>query len=387
MKHCFLLLFSVLFFMPARAYSVDQLQVSLLTVEPRADHVYTVYGHTALRLYDPAQQIDEVFNWGMFDFDAPNFLYRFVRGETDYSLGHSSFPHFLYAYQVGNATVIEQILNLSPEGKERLLQQISLNLQPENLIYRYNFLFDNCTTRVRDLIEQSAPELTYPAPPAPTTFRHLIHSCTASHAWMTFGIDLIIGSGADSLISIRQELFLPQKLSEALVPPLVLSSQEVLTSVPEAVGRRPWWDSPVVFGYILLTGYAIAVALGWRKRRPLRMGFAPLFLVAGAAGCLLAFMATFSLHPCVSGNWNLGWLHPLQLLAFVGYWRKWKGLFIRILYIYHSINCAALGGLLLGWQWLPQRLHPADIPLILCLLLASVYWIIYNEKEKRRLNG
>ncbi|MDR2804317.1 MAG: DUF4105 domain-containing protein, partial [Dysgonamonadaceae bacterium] len=383
MKRYFLWFISILLSIPAHAYQTDSLQVSLLTIEPRTNQVYTIYGHTALRLCDPSQQMDIVFNWGTFDFSAPHFLYRFIRGETDYFLSYANYEQFLYAYTRENAAVIEQILDLPPEGKNLLLQKLSINLQPENLIYRYNFLFDNCTTRVRDLIEQSRPGLIYPDQTDKTTFRTLIHSCTEPYPWMTFGIDLLIGSGADSLISVRQELFLPVKLSEALdksvflptahpdVAPVVLSSQPVLTAVSQPEVRRSFWESPVRVGYFILLIYSIIIIVGRIKHRPLKGWFVPLFFIAGASGCLLAFMAVFSYHPCVSPNWNLLWLHPFHLIAFAGYLNNWRShsVWTKVLFWYHAGNFVLLCGLLLGGHWMPQTFHPADIPFILCLAL------------------
>ncbi|MDR1527704.1 MAG: DUF4105 domain-containing protein [Dysgonamonadaceae bacterium] len=400
MKRCFLLFIAFLSFLPAQAYQTDRLQVSLLTVEPRNIQLYTVYGHTALRLYDPSQQIDMVLNWGTFDFDAPHFLYRFIRGETDYFLSYSTYEQFLYVYQWGNATVIEQILDLPPEGKDVLLEKLSINLQPENRVYRYNFLFDNCTTRVRDLIEQSSSGLVYPDQTEKTTFRKWIHSCTESYPWMTFGIDLLIGSGADSLISARQELFLPVRLKEAFdesrlldLKPLVVSSVQVLTAVPEPDPRREIGESPFMVGCLIVLIYIISAMIGRKKNRPFKAWFAPLFLLAGAAGCLLAFMAAFSYHPCVSPNWNLLWLHPLHLLALADWIRHdqntvcggWQiqPVLTRTLFGYHAVNFVLLCGLLLGWRWIPQTLNPATIPFILCLLLASGYWIWINRKHLR----
>jgi hypothetical protein len=379
----FLLLF--LMYMPVRVCAADGLQVSLLTVEPRANRVYTVYGHTALRLCDVSQEMDVVLNWGMFDFQAPHFLYRFIRGETDYFLSGALYEEFIESYREGNATVREQWLDLSEEGKEWLLAQLAVNLLPENRMYRYNFLFDNCTTRVRNLIEGSAPGLTYPAAERGVSFRELIHSCTEPYAWMTFGIDLLIGCGADSVIGVREALFLPMGLSEVLEgsvvasrggAPVVLRSEQVLTGMPEETGR--WGGlSPVMVGYGLLVVLVAGVVMGRRCRRWTEWGFALLFLAAGAAGCLLGFMGLFSLHPCVSGNWNLLWLHPLQLVGSAGFvWGRRLGRRAGGgVLVYQGMNMVVLVGLLVMWRGLPQVMHPAGIPLVLGLVLGAGYWI------------
>jgi hypothetical protein len=383
MKRCYFLWLTLTLLPLAPEARADHLQVSLLTVDPRDSQVYTLYGHTALRLSDPTQQIDAVFNWGTFDFHAPHFLYRFVRGETDYFLSLSTYEQFLFAYRLDNARVVEQVLSLSPEGKAALLEKLNHHLLPENRTYRYDFLFDNCTTRVRDLIEQCIPGISYPQTAIKTTFRKQIHSCTASHRWMTFGIDLVIGNGADSLIGTRQELFLPVRLKETLdksqaAGPVVASTREVLAAAPES-GSAAGGCSPSLVGFLLLAlGLLMAIA-GWKQRRSYPLAFVLLFTVAGAAGCVLAFMAAFSSHPCLWPNWNLLWLHPLHLLAAIGSVGRF---FPRVvLRSYHTVNVVLLCSLLLLWNAIPQALHPANVPFILCLALASGYWILTNKNQ------
>jgi hypothetical protein len=378
MRHYLFYILVLLISLPAKAFETKKLQVSLLTIMPRPDEVYTVYGHTALRLYDPEQQTDAVFNWGTFDFNASHFLYRFVKGETDYFLSVTDYKHFLYTYSHGNATVVEQILDITPEGKEKLFQILALNIQPENVMYRYNFLFDNCTTRVRDIIENcTGQSLVYPEQIEKTTFRKLIHSCTKPYPWMTFGIDLLIGSGADSLIHFRQELFLPLHLKKALdqslvqaSTPIVISEERILTAVFKDTPKLNFWASPLVTGFLIFSFYLLITWAGWIKKRQLKGIFAPLFFAAGAAGCLIGFVTLFSYHPCTSPNWNLLWLHPFHWIAFAGYFFKKTYPF---LFWYHTINLILLSAVLIGWHWLPQTLNTADIPYILCLGLASGY--------------
>ncbi|MDR0865913.1 MAG: DUF4105 domain-containing protein [Candidatus Symbiothrix sp.] len=382
----FFLLLSAL--LPVRAWETDSLQVSLLTVMPRPNEVYTIYGHTALRIQDPVQKIDAVFNWGTFDFNTPHFLYRFVKGETDYFLSVSDYDRFIYVYSLGNADIVEQLLAVSPEGKTEIMNRLSTNLQPENLIYRYNFLFDNCTTRIRDLIEQGSDgRLVYPEQTEIVTFRDLIHSCTNPYPWMTFGIDLLIGSGADSLISVRQELFLPEKLMNAVdKSPLIIASNQVLTSLPEPVSEQRFWDSPLKIGFLILLIYITLAAAGIvsriKRSKPFSIfhfPFSILFLIAGLAGCIVAFTTLFSYHPCTSPNWNLLWLHPFHLIAFVGYLFKKSYRFISW---YHAVNLVLLSVLLLGGYWIPQQLNPANIPFILCLGLASGCYWVYGARGK-----
>ena len=394
MKHYLLILLIALSFPSLKAWSIDSLQISLLTVEPRPNEVYTIYGHTALRIYDPTKGKDSVFNYGTFDTSVPNFLFNFVLGKTDYYLSVSTYEQFLYVYSLENVTVIEQVLDISPSGKQEILQMLAINLLPENLIYRYDFLFDNCTTRIRDIIENyNGGTLIYPEQSEKVTFRDLIHSCTYPYPWMTFGIDLLIGNGADSLICLRQELFLPMRLKEVLDEsyvltteneqhPIIISSKNVLVSNPEPIAKLRFWERPIKIGFLLFLIYILIALDGYAKKRKQKVAFGLLFFIAGIAGLLVGFITLFSYHPCTSPNWNLLWLHPFHLIAFVGYFFKKSYRFITC---YHLVNLLLLSGLLIGWYWIPQVLNVATIPFILCLGLASGYWLYITKKQKQKI--
>jgi hypothetical protein len=373
----------------AKSQSYDNLQVSLLTVKPSPTEVYTIYGHTAMRLFDPSNNMDLVLNWGMFDSHAPNFIFHFVRGETDYYFTTMDYNAFFLEYSWKNTTITEQILSIPNEDKEALIRLISVNLRPENRNYRYNFLFDNCTTRPRDIIEKCCGgKLAYPVQTEKITFRDLIHSCTNPYPWMAFGIDLVIGNGADSLISIRQELFLPENLMNTLEQatvttpngdefPAVVSSKIILQSSDEEISQLTFWDSPLKIGFVIFLIYLVLVVVGHYKKRCFRLPFALLFLVAGIGGCIVAIICFFSVHPCTNPNWNILWLHPLHFIGFAGFLFKKSYPLFRW---YHGINFVLLSGFLLGWHWIPQELNLACIPFILCLWMISGYRTIKSFK-------
>ncbi|MDR0769558.1 MAG: DUF4105 domain-containing protein [Dysgonamonadaceae bacterium] len=372
-----LIFIPILFFsslMQSRAN--DDLQVSLLTVMPRSKAVYTIYGHTALRLYSPSRSIDAVLNWGTFDTGKPNFIYHFLLGETDYFLSVTSTESFMIFYQIENVTVVEQVLDIPDRGKELLLQMVQTNFLPENIEYRYNIFFNNCTTRPRDIIEKiCGGTLIYPKLEEPVTIRNLVHGCTKHYPWMEFGIDLIIGSGADSLISVHTEMFLPERLMDLLgrsfvkTPdsaeyPLIRSSQTILLSKDnETIKDRAPFAKPLVVTIIILLIYICTAIFGFNLR-----GGVLLFLFAALAGCIIAAFVFLSDHPCTSPNWNMLWLHPLHLIGFVGFLYKKQYAVFRW---YHGINFTLLSGFLLGWYWIPQALNIAFIPLIGCLWLVS----------------
>ncbi|MDR0507661.1 MAG: DUF4105 domain-containing protein [Dysgonamonadaceae bacterium] len=381
------LLFNIFFAKAQTNY--DNLQVSLLTVAPRSSEIYTIYGHTALYLYDPVLKIDTVLNWGTFNTDIPYFLFRFIAGETDYFLSASSGYVFYYLYTKENVTVTKQVLNIPNEKKEALYNMLMYNLAPENCEYRYNFLFDNCTTRPRNIIEQfCGGKLLYPEQAKKPTFRDLIHSCTKFYPWMSFGIDLIIGSGADSLLSFRQELFLPENLMRALDRatvisdngtkyPVVTSSEIIIHSSIDEISEPEYPNSPFVTGIVILLIYLVLAVTKDAGKLICRIPFAFLFLTAGLAGCLIAFLSFISYHPCTQYNWNIVWLHPFHFLGFAGFFFKKSYFLIRW---YHWINLALLLVLLLAWFLIPQQLNPANVPYMLCLGVVSAKQVIKSKK-------
>jgi hypothetical protein len=391
MKRIFFLLLLIISFLTVKSETYDSLQVSLLTIAPRSKAVYTVYGHTALRLFDPSQKTDVVFNWGVFDFDKPNFIYRFVKGETDYSLSTSPTDYFNFAYSRDGAMIIEQVLNIPDSEKEGLVTMLETNLLPENVEYRYNFFFDNCTTRPRNIIEKfCGGELVYPAEMKPVTFRQLVHGCTHPYPWVEFGIDCVIGSGADSLISTRSGLFLPERLMETLnhsfviYPdgskiPLVNSSETIVHSAEEIQApESKIWDSPCNVGYIIFLISIGLLILDFFKKRYSHLFLSLLFLVAGIGGCIVFMICFFSVHPCTNPNWNILWLHPLHFIGCIGFGFKKSYPLFRW---YHGINFVLLSGLLLCWHWIPQELNPASVPFILSLWIISGYKLVFVSKK------
>ncbi|GHT77683.1 membrane protein [Bacteroidia bacterium] len=351
----------------------------MITIVPHSNEIYTVYGHSALHLSNPAQNLDAVLNWGTFNFHTPFFLYRFMKGETDYFLSYVTYEEFIEYSQKENITVIEQQLELSTEAKEQIFSLIIGNFLPENLYYRYDFLYDNCTTRIRDLIEKGTGHyLADPDTVGKVTYRELLHDCTKPYPWITFGLDLLIGSGADAPVTPRQELFLPMKLMDAVEnSSLVISENQILTAQNRVETQPKFWQSPWAAGILLLLIYSTIIVFGIVKHRRFRGALAVLFLVAGLSGIIIAFTTLFSLHPCTSPNWNLLWLHPFHLIAFAGCLFKKS---YRWVFWYHAVNFVILSALLIGWHGLPQQLNIADWPYILCLWIASGYWL-YSVKR------
>ena len=332
----------------------DSLEISLLTCAPH-DEIYSLYGHTAIRIEDPTQHLDMVVNYGLFDSSAPYFVLRFIFGLTDYSMGFTSFERFCQEYSYYGSEVTQQKLSLTAADKAEIMAAISVNALPENVVYRYNYFYDNCTTRARDmLVDHLGGKVCYHTAPTPSvSFRDLVHECTAGHPWARFGNDMLLGLQADRPIGLRQQQFLPRNLmrdfahativdEKGVARPLVSNEAVVVEPRTSAGDQGGFPLSPQACALILL-GITIAITLVERFTRRIFWGYDMLLLLsAGLAGILL-FLMVFSEHPTVRVNLQLLLLNPLPLVFLCSvvkslrkslshiWWRIWEVLIILFL--------------------------------------------------------
>ena len=361
----------------------DNAKISLLTVSPWTGAIYSLYGHTVLKVEDDSTGIDAAFNYGYFDPSQPYFIYHFIKGETDYVLGVTNYQDFLIENQLKGLEVVEQELNLSTEQKQQLWDELYINSLPENRRYRYNFLYDNCATRPRDIVENIIQKpVLYPSTKSNQTFRDLIHECVNEFKWMKFGIDLVIGSDADKFITDREKMFLPHYLMEAfrdanvhqydtINTPLVKSTDILLKSDNKDVSKSEWFTmKPVAVAFVLLiiTLLISFFQARYKHFKTARIYDTILFSMAGIAGLIVTFLVFFSEHPAVSPNWNLSWLHFMHLIIAVLFWVKPLK---KVVYYYHFINFAVISLFLLSWHFLPQQLPWATIPFAMSLWIRS----------------
>jgi hypothetical protein len=356
----------------------DEARISLLTCSPSEEAVFTVYGHTAIRVSDPAHAFDLVFNYGLFDFSKDDFIYRFTKGETDYKLGVTHFVNFLDEYRLRGSGVVEQQLNLTSGERQRIWESLQTNLRPENAIYRYNFFFDNCSTRPAAIVERSVVgEIVYHHEPVQQTFRQLINYHMRNKPWLIFGCELALGSPADRLVTQREAFFLPLLLESAFDEatvvspggeerPLVSVKRVLQEDIPEPVAKSLF--SPPAVSLAALVLVVFLSWLEWRKKTYYLALDCFLFTSAGLAGLVLFFLAFVSVHPATSPNYLLLWLHPFHLAGVLLFVVK-KGK--KAAYCYHFINFAALTLMLAGGYFIPQHFNAAFFPLIACLWVRS----------------
>lgn len=302
----------------------DSVEVSLLTCSPH-EEVYSLYGHSAIRFHDMHKsQGDWVFNWGIFNFKAPHFVARFVFGLTDYELGVVGYKEFCDYYRRWGSMVTEQVLNLTTDEKAELQRLLSDNIKEENRIYRYNFFYDNCSTRPRNIIEKAITgSVKYqPRTDYNPTWREMVRQKTANHHWATFGNDMLLGIRADQTTDLRQQEFLPENLLydfdraqiinlDGTVRQLV-SDRRMAVEPGVQIIERDFPLSPTECALIMLVVVLLLSVSEWKRTKTYVAVDALLITMTGLAGCVL-FIMVFSEHPTTSINLQLLLVNPLHL--------------------------------------------------------------------------
>lgn len=367
----------------------DSIRFSLLTCAPGPE-IYALFGHTAIRYENFDRKIDLVFNYGMFSFNTPNFIMRFVKGETDYQLGIVPFRYFEAEYALRGSDVYQQELNLTQTEKEDLLHRLERSYLPENRTYRYNYFYDNCTTRARDRIEQSiAGQVVYGDSLNGRTYRSVVHEFTSGAEWSEFGIDLCLGKEADEDITQRQQMFSPFYMkhyasqarivdAEGKTRPLVLAETKIVQGEPvEEVPEFPLSPMACASLFLLL---CVLMAWGqWKTAKAYWGWTAFLLLLQGVAGCIIAFLFFFSIHPTVGSNWMLMWLNPLPLCYLpVLVYREIKG----EKDYYHWVNLVYLTLFIAIVPLCGQKINLTVLPLALGLLVNSAAYVLVWKKKQ-----
>lgn len=373
----------------------DSIRISLLTCAS-GEEIYSLFGHTAIRYENYTRGIDAVFNYGIFNFNAPNFILRFALGETDYQLGAGNYERFAAEYYYLERDVWQQELNLTSKEKEKLVALLEKNYRPENRVYRYNFFYDNCATRPRDLIEKSIDGTLQYADNMTdantgTSFRDLLHKYSEGHPWSRFGMDLCMGSQADKAINRRLMMFVPFYVQEYFnraritddegrSRPLVLNEEKIITTGSGETEQSLYGFTPMQAALFLFILTAAATICGIRRRKTLWGIDLVLFFAAGVAGCILAFLALFSQHPAVSPNYLLFVFHPLHLFCLPCMLNRVRK---RKRSRYMLANFIVLTLFILLWLVIPQRFPLAVLPLALCLLIRSASNLILTYDKKK----
>jgi len=356
----------------------DSVRVSLVTFYPGSEP-HNIWGHSEIRIQQGP--VDLYFNYGVFDFQAPAFMWRFMLGKTDYLC--VPVPQAYAKLGMEERRMVEQELNLPQDRAIMVRDFLWNNAQPENRTYRYKFLSDNCSTRPRDIIEMAAGQgLQYPAmQDSAVTYRDILAHYCRNYAWEKFGIDLVLGWDTDTVLDQRATMFIPMLLMDAVAGATVTTGGTVMplvkqTTVPidkstdgNVRPPTPWFVSPIAVALLVLALTLIVTGRDWRRRDLTKWFDSLLFTAGGLAGCILFFLIFFSTHEATSPNINIAWLHPLLLLLAVLPWFKKTRNAARWL---HAMNALIVALLMLAWPWQPQVGNIAFFPLMAALVTRSL---------------
>ena len=383
------------------------LQVSLITCDPGTD-AYQMFGHTALRIRDLNNPYyDFAYNYGVFDSRRDNFIYYFVKGETDYVLSVDRAAFFLDRYsEYYGIPMREQVLNLTEEQKLLLTRLLEINAQKENRTYRYNFLYDNCTTRATKIIEkaveQTGDKVVYEKKDAEyekTTFRQILHRFTKPAPWTEFGIDLVLGAEVDSPRTQEEQMFIPSiyenELDHAFIQHKDGSRTKMVDrkeDIPPVVQLKQAPDfplSPFMTFTILLLFIIVMAVIDIRRGKLSTWLDITGFFIRGLAGFLVAFLFFFSKHPAVGSNWLVAAFNPIVFIMIPDVvYSSWQKRFMAGVTIkgkrydwFELVNLSVLVFTLLLFVLPFQSLNIALLPLVLSLLVRSVTRIIVLGKK------
>jgi hypothetical protein len=364
----------------------DSTRISLLTCEPGKE-VYARWGHSAIRVTDKKNHIDEAYNYGIFNFsDALTFLAKFIHGSTDYQLAIWNYEDFYSEYFSRKSSVYEQVLDLSQEEKQKLFDALQKNYLPENRIYRYNFVYDNCATRPFDMIFnvlKIAQIITYSH--STTTYRAIFNEFVGLNNWNRFGIDLLIGRDADLPMVDTYALRAFPKYTAQIVGSTILKNDSIskplvydtekISDFPTLLPTETGVFSPNILCCAILVIITLLSYFGWKNKFDFVWLDFLMFFISGIIGTIIFYLMFISVHPLVQQNYNLLWLNPLQLIfAFLLVKQTWR----KSLSYYAVFNSFTTLIAMIVFLTRYQVMHPSFLPLMAIYLVRSVLFFQRN---------
>lgn len=359
----------------------SRLRISILTCGSGTE-LYSSFGHTGVRVIDSNRGSDDVYNYGTFDFSAPGFYTNFLLGKLLYYLDKSSYSAFAATYIDEKRSIEEQVLDLNEVQKKAILSYLDSNLRPENRSYAYDFFFDNCATRVRDIFPKVLGEEFYFGSALngkKISYRGIMNQYLLNKHWERFGMNLLLGSPTDSIMSDDGSMYLPDFVHKSLIHAKyrgrhVVGADHVLLKSGITESRKfngPLW---MMIGLLILTILAFHIR-AFQYLKPV-IKFVILF-ITGLLGCLMLFMWLGTNHQACGDNYNVLWAIPLNIVVAFAAHKKRFWLKIYALAAI-SLLIVALAVHLIGFQRMPLiELSP--------LLLALMY--IYIDLYKQNIDA
>lgn len=379
LKLSFLALFISIFSFSQQLSLTDKAEVSVLTFGP-GNSLNDAFGHNAFRIKDKDKGIDIVYGYGEYDFDAPNFYLKFARGKLNYLISRHHFSDIFYFYSKYNRSINEQVLNFSKEEKQKLYNYLENNYKPENRRYLYDFFYDNCATKIRDVSQTSTNNsivFNLPKDFEQKTFRQLIYEHVDRNTWGSLGIDIALGSVIDINASAKEYMFLPKYIHSFFEVAKINNSNLVKSSSTLYQKKEQGTTFNILFSPLVILSLLAIVILyitykDSKNNNRTKWLDVALFSLTGLIGVALLFLWFGTDHSTTTHNYNLLWAFPLNLFVISQLFKKqaknWFKSYLKLLVI---IFC------LLTMHWLigVQVFAVALIPLLLAILIRLVYLV------------
>lgn len=368
----------------------ENAEVSIITVGP-GTNLNDSFGHNGFRIRDQSRNIDVIFDYGRFDFNTPNFYLKFAQGKLLYEIGSNNFDPFFNYYKKQNRWIKEQVLNLNYSEKQALFKYLQTNIKPENKKYKYDFFYDNCATKIRDvIIEILGDKLEYKEDHITEnyTFRELIQKNVKANSWGSLGMDIAIGAVVDRKARPIEYQFLPQYVFEGANNAVVIRNDAEVSLVKkynylfEAKKQEPksnFFLSPFfVFGCLGLCLIFITYK-DFKNNTRSRLPDMLIFLITGIVGLALLLLWVATDHTATVNNYNLLWAFPFSILFILHIYKKFPRAWLRK-YIFFLIMLLSL--LAIHWTTGVQVFAVGLLPLLLALGIRYIYvWYFLGKKQ------
>ncbi len=349
----------------------DKAEITLLTSTP-GEELYSVFGHSALRVNDPENEIDLVYNYGTFDFDTPNFYYKFAKGRLMYMLSVGPYRYYESVYRIEGRAIYEQVLNLYSFEKQKVFEFLRENALPENKYYHYDFFYDNCATRIRDIVDEKLNVEWYEEPydPDRRTFRDLLSPYLENMPWSEFGIDIALGLPADKVAEPYEYMFIPDEMFIAFANaqmvderPLVSEDRILLEKRSQPAPPHP--ISPNIAFWLI---FALGL-ISFANKKAAKLFDIIFFSALSITGLLIIFLWFISEHLATNSNMNLLWALPFHIYFFLKYhfstlnsFSKW---YFKVIMVLSAL-------MIFFWELIPQGYNAAFFPIVFLIFIKSI---------------
>jgi len=385
------LLFFILLFTTTANFALqfqlsEEAKISVLTIGP-GESLNDAFGHNAFRIKDTKFGIDITYGFGGYDFEAPNFYLKFAQGKLNYLIDKISYSDFYNHYLRYNRTIKEQVLNLSFNEKQKLFSALENNYKPENRRYLYDFFYDNCATRIRDVTQlatKSDIEYGLLENFEPKTFRGLIHEHVGLNTWGSFGIDIALGSVIDRKASAYEYMFLPKYIHTFFGNAKINASENLVESASTIYKTKKTNTAlNFIFSPLIIIGLLAIIILfitfkDYKNNRLSKWLDVILFSITGLVGILLLLLWFATDHSATANNYNLLWAFPINIFVIGQLFKKqtknWFKGYLKFLVI---ILCL----LTLHWIIGIQVYAIGLIPLLIALFVRYLYLLKFYSQN------